>query len=299
MSDMELELLKRRSEYAWEIPKQRAMRVPAVIYADEALMREMDAKVYEQAVNVATLPGIVEASYAMPDAHWGYGFPIGGVAAVDATDGAISPGGIGYDINCGVRLLRSSLREADVRAHLPALMDRLYESIPAGVHVTFLLDSCHSGTGTRVLEAPEEAGEVDLALGIHRQTVGVGLVVGRAAGVVDPRAGFPVALRPEAEAEAGLRVDVVRRGEKDLSLRFVADQAIHRTPDEDVGVDQDHGVSSFSSNPSMSSRSTPGRAPRALAGTLTGPRRTPWYVGAPRLCRRCSFRTSSKGHPFR
>jgi hypothetical protein len=86
---MDLGLLKRRSDFEWEIPRQGAMRVPAVIYASEALMRDMDRKVHEQAVNVATLPGIVKASYAMPDAHWGYGFPIGGVAAFDPEAGGV------------------------------------------------------------------------------------------------------------------------------------------------------------------------------------------------------------------
>ena len=96
---MELNLLERHSDYEWEIPQHGAMRMPAVIYASEALIRDMDHKVYEQAVNVAALPGIVRASYAMPDAHWGYGFPIGGVAAFDPDQGGvISAGGVGFDI---------------------------------------------------------------------------------------------------------------------------------------------------------------------------------------------------------
>jgi len=82
---MDLSLFQRRSEHAWEVAPHGPMRVPAVIFGSEALLRDMDAKVYEQAVNVASLPGIVEACYAMPDAHWGYGFPIGGVAAFDPT----------------------------------------------------------------------------------------------------------------------------------------------------------------------------------------------------------------------
>ncbi|MDX1431989.1 MAG: RtcB family protein, partial [Gammaproteobacteria bacterium] len=91
------------SDFEWRVPPSGAMRVPAVIYADEALIRDMDDKVYEQVTNVAMLPGIVEASYAMPDAHWGYGFPIGGVAAFDAAaDGVVSAGGVGFDISCGV-----------------------------------------------------------------------------------------------------------------------------------------------------------------------------------------------------
>ncbi len=105
---MDLSLLVRRSAYAWEIAPRGAMRVPAVIYASEPLIRDMDHKVYEQACNVAMLPGIVQAVYVMPDAHWGYGFPIGGVAAFDAeAGGVISAGGVGFDISCGVRCLQS------------------------------------------------------------------------------------------------------------------------------------------------------------------------------------------------
>ena len=134
---MEITLLKRRSEYEWEIPQQGAMRVPAVIYADEALVRDMDRKVYEQAVNVATLPGIVEASYAMPDAHWGYGFPIGGVAAFDPDQGGVvSAGGVGFDISCGVRCLHTGLARADVMPVQKALAEALYYRIPAGVGST-------------------------------------------------------------------------------------------------------------------------------------------------------------------
>ena len=101
----------RLDETAWQIEPQGAMRVPAIIYADEALIRNMDDKVYTQAANVATLPGIVQASYAMPDAHWGYGFPIGGVAAFDAdAGGVVSAGGVGFDISCGVRTMLTGLK---------------------------------------------------------------------------------------------------------------------------------------------------------------------------------------------
>ncbi|MFZ0257514.1 MAG: RtcB family protein, partial [Gammaproteobacteria bacterium] len=114
---MELTLLDRKSTFEWQIPATGNMRVPAIIYASEELIREMDAKVYEQAVNVAMLPGIVGASYAMPDAHWGYGFPIGGVAAFDANeDGVVSAGGVGFDISCGVRALHTGLTAAAVEA---------------------------------------------------------------------------------------------------------------------------------------------------------------------------------------
>jgi tRNA-splicing ligase RtcB len=134
---MDTNLLKRRNENEWEIPPHGAMRVPAVIYASEDLVRAMDHKVYEQAVNVATLPGIVRAAYAMPDAHWGYGFPIGGVAAFDpAEGGVVSAGGVGFDISCGVRCLHTGLARADVAAVQARLADELFRRIPAGLGST-------------------------------------------------------------------------------------------------------------------------------------------------------------------
>jgi tRNA-splicing ligase RtcB len=137
---MELALFTRRSEYEWEIPAQGAMHVPAVIYASEALMRDMDNKVYEQAVNVAKLPGIVKASYAMPDAHWGYGFPIGGVAAFDPdAGGVVSAGGVGFDISCGVRCLHTGLIRADVVAVQKLVGEALCSRIPAGLGSTGLI----------------------------------------------------------------------------------------------------------------------------------------------------------------
>ena len=134
---MELSLLTRRAAYEWEIPRQGAMRVPAVIFGSEALVQRMDRKVYEQAVNVAMLPGIVGASYVMPDAHWGYGFPIGGVAAFDADEGGvISAGGVGFDVSCGVRCLHTGVKSAEVRAVQQVLADELYAQIPAGLGST-------------------------------------------------------------------------------------------------------------------------------------------------------------------
>ena len=109
------------------------MRVPARIYASETLLAAMDAGVFEQVTNVACLPGIERAALCMPDGHWGYGFPIGGVAAFRAEDGVISPGGIGFDINCGMRVLRTALTEAEVRPRLPELMDALFAAVPSGV----------------------------------------------------------------------------------------------------------------------------------------------------------------------
>jgi tRNA-splicing ligase RtcB len=134
---MDPAMFRRRTEHEWEIPMQGPMRVPAVIYASEALLREMDQKVYEQAVNVATLPGIVKASCAMPDAHWGYGFPIGGVAAFDAdAGGVVSAGGVGFDISCGVRCLHTGLTRADVMPVQRELADTLFDRIPAGLGST-------------------------------------------------------------------------------------------------------------------------------------------------------------------
>ena len=110
------------------------MRVDGVIFADERLMATLgDDPALSQVANVATLPGIVGASLAMPDVHWGYGFPVGGVAATRVEDGVISPGGIGFDINCGVRLLRSDLEAADVRPRLERVADALFRAVPTGV----------------------------------------------------------------------------------------------------------------------------------------------------------------------
>jgi tRNA-splicing ligase RtcB len=109
------------------------MRVPVRVYASDKLLAEMDDKVFEQAANVATLPGIVDASLCMPDAHWGYGFPIGGVAAMDVRSGVISPGGIGFDINCGMRLVRTDLTWPEVQPKLAELVDALAARVPAGV----------------------------------------------------------------------------------------------------------------------------------------------------------------------
>ncbi|HVH26133.1 MAG TPA: RtcB family protein [Vicinamibacterales bacterium] len=131
---MDLSRLVRQSETGWRIEPHGAMRVPGIIHATESLVREMDAKVYEQVVNVATLPGIERASYAMPDAHWGYGFPIGGVAAFDADrGGVVSAGGVGFDISCGVRSLHTGLTVGEIDPVKKALAHELSRSVPAGV----------------------------------------------------------------------------------------------------------------------------------------------------------------------
>ena len=130
---MDLSLLKRRSEFEWVIEPRGKMRVPGVLFASEPLVRAMDHKVFEQVTNVATLPGIRTASMAMPDAHWGYGFAVGGVAAFDPDEGVVSAGGVGFDISCGVRCLRTRLTRADVEPRKKELADALFRAIPAGV----------------------------------------------------------------------------------------------------------------------------------------------------------------------
>lgn len=131
MSSIEL---KRIQDYLWEIPRRGEMRVPGRIYASRRILADIrEDPALEQVANVACLPGIVGYSLAMPDIHWGYGFPIGGVAAIDAEDGVISPGGVGYDINCGVRLIRTKLKYDDIRGRAEALADALFAAVPAGV----------------------------------------------------------------------------------------------------------------------------------------------------------------------
>src|SRR5438105_9193942 len=128
--------LQRISETVWELPAtyKQGMRVPARIIATEKLVREMEEVVYQQIGNVATLPGITRYALCMPDGHSGYGFPIGGVAAMDVDEGGvISPGGIGFDINCGMRLVITNLTHGEVRPYLHRIVDRLYERVPAGV----------------------------------------------------------------------------------------------------------------------------------------------------------------------
>ncbi len=129
--------LKKINEYCWDLPKSGSMRVPGRVFCSESMLRSADQKEpLKQVSNVATLPGIVKASFAMPDIHWGYGFPIGGVAAFDWESGVVSPGGVGYDINCGVRLATTSLTEEEVRPKLSDLVNVLYQNIPSGLGST-------------------------------------------------------------------------------------------------------------------------------------------------------------------
>jgi tRNA-splicing ligase RtcB (3'-phosphate/5'-hydroxy nucleic acid ligase) len=134
---MNLQSLERHGDFEWCIKPTGEMRVPGIIYAGEHLVEEMDEKVREQVMNVATLPGIQRASYAMPDAHWGYGFPIGGVAAFDPDEGGvISAGGVGFDISCGVRTLRTGISANELAQRKEQLADALFASVPAGVGST-------------------------------------------------------------------------------------------------------------------------------------------------------------------
>jgi tRNA-splicing ligase RtcB len=123
-------------DYRWKIPEsyKAGMKVPGLIYASKEMLESIrEDQTPEQVANVAFLPGIVDYSFAMPDIHWGYGFPIGGVAAMDIKNGVVSPGGVGYDINCGVRLLRTSLSEAEVRPRINELINSLFLNVPSGL----------------------------------------------------------------------------------------------------------------------------------------------------------------------
>lgn len=131
---MDPQRFTRIGEAAWRLEPVAGMRVPGILYADEALLGDMDDKVGEQLANVARLPGIVRAAYAMPDAHWGYGFPIGGVAAFDPDEGGVvSAGGVGFDISCGVRNLLTGIEAARIRLLRKSLADSLYEVVPVGL----------------------------------------------------------------------------------------------------------------------------------------------------------------------
>src|SRR2546428_1710202 len=126
--------LERIDAYRWRVPRHGGMRTDGLIFADDGVMRDLEGdQAVQQVANVAHLPGIVGPAIAMPDIHWGYGFPIGGVAAFDEQEGVVSPGGVGSDINCGVRLPATPLDIGDVRPRLKQIVDALYRTIPSGV----------------------------------------------------------------------------------------------------------------------------------------------------------------------
>ncbi|MBN1559852.1 RtcB family protein, partial [candidate division KSB1 bacterium] len=162
--------VKKIHDYLFEIPASGKMRVPARIYASEKMLDAVfsdDAP--QQAANVAWLPGIINYSMAMPDIHWGYGFPIGGVAAFDYETGVVSPGGVGYDINCGVRLLKTDLRLDEVRPKMKQLVDQLFRDIPSGVGSTGVTKLTHKeekqvlldGAGWAVQRGYGDAADLD------------------------------------------------------------------------------------------------------------------------------------------
>ena len=129
-------ILRKIDDYRWEIPPsyKQGMSVPGLIFASESMLSHIwEEQVFQQVANVAFLPGIVDHSLAMPDIHWGYGFPIGGVAATRVKDGVVSPGGVGFDINCGVRLVRTNLTEEEVRPKIEQLVNELFVNVPSGV----------------------------------------------------------------------------------------------------------------------------------------------------------------------
>jgi len=130
---MEIKNLRKINDYQWEIPKTGKMLVPGIIFGDQKLVEEMDEKVKEQVQNVASLPGILKASLAMPDCHWGYGLPIGGVAAMDQNEGVITVGGIGFDSGCGLRTLKTDLTLDEIKPKIKELVDFLFETVPCGL----------------------------------------------------------------------------------------------------------------------------------------------------------------------
>lgn len=146
---MEIKSLKKISEYQWEIPKIGEMVVPGRIFGDEKLVGEMDEKMREQVINVACLPGILKASLAMPDAHWGYGFCIGGVAAMDPETGVVSVGGVGFDSGCGVRTLKTDLTLEDMKPRIREVIDLLFQTVPVGL-----------GSRGKIILSPKEVDEL-------------------------------------------------------------------------------------------------------------------------------------------
>ena len=149
--------LEKIDDYRWMIPRsyQSGMRVPGLIYADEKMIDQVRGdQAPQQVANVAHLPGLLGYSLAMPDIHWGYGFPIGGVAGIDVETGVVSPGGVGYDINCGVRLVRTSLRYDDIKDRIRELVERLFQNIPCGLGSTSKLKLSRKEERTVLRDGP-------------------------------------------------------------------------------------------------------------------------------------------------
>ena len=162
---LEMNQLQKLDDYRWLVPRgtKPGMLTDALIYANERLLQDLLKDLsLEQAINVAMLPGIVGRSLAMPDIHQGYGFPIGGVAAIDEQHGVVSPGGVGFDINCGVRLLSSNLTLKDVRPRLRDLVHQLFRDIPSGTGQTSRLDVSDSDLNQILEKGPRWAIERDM-----------------------------------------------------------------------------------------------------------------------------------------
>lgn len=217
--------LERIDRCRWRIPRdeQRGMRVEGIVYADDELMRTLrDDPALQQVANVATLPGIVGRSMAMPDVHWGYGFPVGGVAAFSVVDGVVSPGGIGFDINCGVRLLRTAMTADDLRPRLGRLADALFGAVPSGLGVH---------TGTRLSSA-----EMDEVL-----TYGARWAVERGQGrtedieLTEERGEMPGADPSEVSARARQR-GADQLGTLGSGNHFLEVQTVERVLDQRAGV---------------------------------------------------------------
>ena len=180
---MNLASLHKVNAGLWRIEARDGMRVPALLFGDEGLLREMDEKVREQLCNVASLPGIVGAAYAMPDAHWGYGFPIGGVAAFDRGEGGvISAGGVGFDISCGVRTLHTGLKYAAIAAVQARLADHLFQRIPAGL----------GGTGDLTLSGHEMRAMLKEGKEMPAEVKALLRAVGERTGAAHPHAVAPI-----------------------------------------------------------------------------------------------------------
>jgi tRNA-splicing ligase RtcB len=209
--------LVRLDEFTYRIDpaEQPGMRVPGILFSDEALLANVEGDPsLAQLANVATLPGIERNALAMPDIHFGYGFPVGGVAAFNLDEGVVSPGGIGYDINCGVRLLRTSLTVDEVRPRLPELIDRLYHEVPSGVG---------SKGGTHL--TPAEVDEV--MVGGAKWAVGRGL--GRATDLTfQEEEGCLAGARPAEVSESARKRGLKQLGTLGSGNHFLEVQAVDR-----------------------------------------------------------------------
>ncbi len=213
--------LERIDDYRWRLPQsfQPGMLVPGIVFADEGLLgQEGMQEALKQVANVACLPGIVKASLAMPDMHWGYGFPVGGVAATRIDDGVVSPGGVGFDINCGVRLLRTSLGVEEVRPHLEALVSALFTHVPVGL-----------GAGSKIHVGRRELESV-LTLGAQ-WAVGEGLGVPDDLEVTEENGALPEA-DPEAVGERPRERGANQLGSLGAGNHFLEVQAVEEVFDD-------------------------------------------------------------------